>query len=429
MKTLATEGWRNRQRSFRGWLEVQRGQSGTGYPFTPSLLGLLPVGAEATGPPDSGLPPPRPAQPSPVGPRRRRAGALAAARALPSPNPGPARQGGTPSPLSARSSFQDELSARSSEPSPGRVALPQRDAGAPPGLPGGAAGAKAEEAPSQIRPAARTGRRERAPPRPTSRAPADPELERACPSPRPPPRARPDTPARTPLAPPRTAHPDAQLTRPAPRPAPLSARLRPAPAPAPGPACARASGAPGRKSFVREPRPGAAPARQAGTTSSAPRSSRRRVRSGNRAKGGMGSLWTGRPRRETGTLLREARSRPAGEGQSHQVRAEGGRAVPPRASPPAHPTLVRAQGPARPRRSQTSPHPHPHPDAPGGRSRPAAAGSPPPPPLPFVGRRVLRETLVPVSRRNPRPRPGSGLCCAALPGPLRTPFPGLSSGF
>lgn len=103
----------------------QQGQSGTGLPFhspSPPASRLLPVGAEATGPRDNGLPPPPSAQPPPVGPKPRRAGALASARALPPPFSGPALRGRARSPLSARHSFQDELSAQRFE-IPGRSFL------------------------------------------------------------------------------------------------------------------------------------------------------------------------------------------------------------------------------------------------------------------------------------------------------------------
>lgn len=84
---------------------------------------FLPVEAEAMGPPDNALLPPPPAQsPPPVGPRRRTAGALQSARALPSPSPGPALQRRVPNAMSARRSFQEELSAKRSE-IPGRNLL------------------------------------------------------------------------------------------------------------------------------------------------------------------------------------------------------------------------------------------------------------------------------------------------------------------
>ena len=52
-----------------------------------------PVGAEATGPRDNGLPPPQPAQPPPVGSRRRRAGAFGLGAGSALSLPGPALQG------------------------------------------------------------------------------------------------------------------------------------------------------------------------------------------------------------------------------------------------------------------------------------------------------------------------------------------------
>ena len=60
---------------------------------------LPPVGAEATGPRDNGLPPPPPpVQPPPVGSRRRRAGSFGLGEGSAVSLPGPALQGRTPSP-------------------------------------------------------------------------------------------------------------------------------------------------------------------------------------------------------------------------------------------------------------------------------------------------------------------------------------------
>lgn len=343
---------------------MQRGQSGAGYPFTPSLTApsrLLPVGAEATGPPDNGLPPPRPAQPSPVGPRRRRAGALASARALPSPNPGPARQGRTPGPLSARSSFQDELSAKSSEPSQGRVALPPWDAGAPPGLPGGAAGAKAEEAPSQIRPAARTGGREGARAAPPHLArPRRPRARARLSAPRPrPARARTPQLARPSHRPgPRIRTPSSHAPRPAPR------RAAPASAPpsaAPGPACARARPEPRPGKFCAGIPPGRRACQAGGDHLLRPAFvPAPGCDQGTGRRAGWGPCAPGGPGGETGTLLRQARSRPADVRAEPPVRAEEGRAVPPRASPPARPTPALAQGPGPGLGGSQTSRPHTH---------------------------------------------------------------------
>lgn len=86
---------RGPQRVTGGECRGARGERG--YRCTPSLplySRLLPFGAEATGPPDNALLPPPPAQAPPMGPRRRRAGALHSATALPSPSQArPARAG------------------------------------------------------------------------------------------------------------------------------------------------------------------------------------------------------------------------------------------------------------------------------------------------------------------------------------------------
>lgn len=372
-----------------------------------------------------------------MGPRRRGARALASARALPSPNPGPARQGRTPRPLSARYSFQDELSAKSSEPSPERVALPQRDSGAPPGLPGGAAGAKAEEAPSQIRPAARTGGREgarAAPPhlaRPPARAHVDPELERACPSRR---SARARTPQRarpTRRPGPRTRTPLLAAPRPAPplRAAPLSPRPRPAPAPAPSPACARARPEPpAGKVLCGNPARAPRAAGQAGTTSSAQHSSQR--------LGGITEPGGGRngvPVDRVAQEERRARSSgklapdPSMRRRAASPSPSGGRTDFPPQSPTVSPShsCPRKWGPNRPRGSQTSTLPTPRRSG-----RPGSAGScrlPTSASTLFAGRRALRDTLATV-RREPKASPPGAPLLQPLPA-LWPPFPWLSSGF
>lgn len=198
---------------------------------------LLPVRAEATGPRGNALLPPPPAQSPPVGPRRRRAGALRSARALPAPSPGPARQRRTLDAMPARHSFQEELSVKRSE-------IPSENL-----LRGGSPYLLGAQEPRQGCQEKQLGRRRR------RRHPGPPRAGPAAPPPRRPAaqQAGERAPPRRPLAPARPRRPPARLRRSAPPPAPdrqrglprparPSPRLRPAPTPAhSGGPCAHAS--------------------------------------------------------------------------------------------------------------------------------------------------------------------------------------------
>lgn len=259
----------------------------------------------------------------------------------------------------------------------------------------------------------------RAPPKtPSSSAPVRPP---------PPPRARPDTPARTPLAPPRTAHPDAQLTRPAPRPAPRRSRLRPAQRRPRPRLCARASGA--QAGQVLCGNPARAPRLPGGRGPPPPPRVRpgAGVRSGNRAKGGMGSLCTGRPRRGDGhappaSSLQTRRC----EGRTTKSERRKGELCRPEPHRQPVPRLPSHRGPGPASEGRRPPVPTPTPRRPG---RPESAGS------------CLRPTSAstrvrwpacapgdtgPRERRNPRPRPRQR-ALPLQPSPWAPPAPFLGS--
>lgn len=208
---------------------------------------LPPVGAEATGPRDNGLPPPLPAQPPPAGSMSIRAGAFGLVRALPSPSQAqPAR--GELLVHSTRHSFQDELSAKCFE-IPSQTLLRSRS----PYLTG-------TQEPHQHCQEQQLGRRRRRrhpdPPQP-GQSPSKGESARSLALPPRRPRAHVD-PGLARAVPPRpqTARPDSPgLARPSPRPAPTAPAAlagcppRPSARPQPGP-CAHAFSTSSRKSWV-----------------------------------------------------------------------------------------------------------------------------------------------------------------------------------